>query len=60
MKPKPLSSSNHFTRPVILEVILTPVIHDCIDRKRIVLNVWTHKEGISAIAPGNEDCPENV
>lgn len=60
MKPKPLSSSNYFTRPVILDDILTPVIHDCIDSKRIVLIVWTHKEGISAIASGNEGCPENV
>lgn len=31
-----------------------------INCKRIVLNVWTQNKGISAIAPGNEDCPENV
>ena len=60
MKPNPLSSLNHFTKPLILMVIPTPATHDCIDSKRIVLNVWTQKEGISAITPGNEDYTENV
>ncbi|SFX84191.1 hypothetical protein SAMN03097705_0035 [[Enterobacter] aerogenes] len=39
MKPKPLSSLNHFTKPLILVDILTPVIHDSINSKRIVLKV---------------------
>jgi len=57
---KTFVSVKPFTRPLILEVILTPVINDCIDSKHIVLNIWTKKEGISEIAPGNEDFPKNV